>query len=552
VNRRALLAFVFLAIVILVPAILFPPKPGSVAAAGTADSLHAAPPIAAAPPSTGAPAISALTARPQNTTVPADTLNAVAVHSARYEYRFSPRGARLTSARMKDYRTFAAGDSGVAELIPAGSEYLTYQLVVGNDTVSLADWVFTASATDVAVGSGGGSVDWIATRGGVSVRLRYAFTPDAYLFRVTGQVSGLGGAGGLMVVGMGPGIRSEEADSALDFGARGVVTKAAKTENLALDALQPGERRVLTGPFEWVALKSKYFVAAILTVDTGAPQFGGAVAVGAPRSGKYAVGAHVFAALPAPGGQFTHSVYVGPQEYRGLARIGHDFEDVNPYGWSFVRPIIHPVSIWIVELMLWTHEHLSLAYGWVLILFGLVVRAVLWPLQQKSMRSQMAMQALQPELKAVQDRYKNDPQKLQQEMLRLYKEHNVSPLGGCLPMLLPMPVLFALFFVFNNTIEFRGAPFLWLPDLSRADPLFIIPLVMGLSMFAVSKLGTLGMPPNPQTQSMVYIMPVMFTVLFLRLSSGLNMYYAVSNIATIPQQWLIERERLKKAAKPPG
>jgi YidC/Oxa1 family membrane protein insertase len=165
------------------------------------------------------------------------------------------------------------------------------------------------------------------------------------------------------------------------------------------------------------------------------------------------------------------------------------------------------------------------------------------------MRSSMAMQAIQPEIKSVQERYKQDPQKMQQEVMKLYKEHGVNPLGGCLPMLIPMPVLFALFFVFRVTIEFRGVPFLWLPDLSRADPYFIIPIVMGLSMFAVSKLGQMGVPPNPQAKMMLYIMPAFLTFIFLKLSSGLNLYYAVSNIASIPQQWLIARQRLRRMGK---
>src|SRR5205807_4137499 len=133
---------------------------------------------------------------------------------------------------------------------------------------------------------------------------------------------------------------------------------------------------------------------------------------------------------------------------------------------------------------------------------------------QKAMASQLRMQAVQPLMKQVQDRYKDKPDLLQKEMMRLYKEHNVNPLGGCLPMLLPWPVLIALFFVFANTIELRGVPFLWLPDLSRADPTYIIPIVMGLSMFALSKVGQKGMPPNPQTQTMLYIMPAMMTFLF--------------------------------------
>jgi YidC/Oxa1 family membrane protein insertase len=134
-------------------------------------------------------------------------------------------------------------------------------------------------------------------------------------------------------------------------------------------------------------------------------------------------------------------------------------------------------------------------------------------------------------------------------MFKLYKEHGVNPLGGCWPMLLPMPVLFALFFVFQNTIELRGASFLWLPDLSRPDPLYIIPVLMGLSMFGLSKVGQMGMEPNPQMKMMLYVMPAMMTFLFLNFASGLNLYYAVSNIASIPQQWLLARERQKRTAR---
>jgi YidC/Oxa1 family membrane protein insertase len=118
-------------------------------------------------------------------------------------------------------------------------------------------------------------------------------------------------------------------------------------------------------------------------------------------------------------------------------------------------------------------------------------------------------------------------------------------------MLLPLPILFALFFVFANTIELRGVPFLWLPDLSRHDPLYIIPLVMGLSMFAVSKVGQMGMPPNPQAKMMLYVLPVMMTVLFVNFASGLNLYYTVQNIISIPQQYLIARRRLKQGGSGP-
>jgi YidC/Oxa1 family membrane protein insertase len=177
------------------------------------------------------------------------------------------------------------------------------------------------------------------------------------------------------------------------------------------------------------------------------------------------------------------------------------------------------------------------------------VRALLWPLNQKAMESSIRMQAVAPLIKETQERYKNEPDRLQREMMKIYKDHNVNPFGGCLPMLLPMPVLFALYFVFANTIEFRGVPFLWLSDLSRADPYYIIPIVMGLSMFALSKIGQIGVPPNPQTKTMVYFMPVFMTLLFLRFASGLNLYYAVQNLFSIPQQYLIARRRLREQGR---
>jgi YidC/Oxa1 family membrane protein insertase len=544
-DRRTLLAILLAMIVAILPAIIFPPQPpvsgsGSTAARDTG---------AVGAPQTPAPLVRierpAVTPQRQDTSAP-DT---VVVESPLYRLVFSTRGAKLVRATLKEYRSFAPGDSGPAQLLPEDGSFLAYRLVVGGDTLPLEDWSFEPSSRLLGVETEGSELVWTAAEGPVTVRLTHRFSPQSYLFGVVGEVSGVA-SGALVLIGMGPRLRSVEADSVHDFQSYGVVTKANRTESVSFSSLAPGERKELSGPFDWVAIKSKYFLAAILTRSPDRPRLGGAVAVGGERSGRYATRAYVAASLAAPGGVFEHEVYVGPQEYRRLARIGHELEDVNPYGWIF-RPIIRPFAILIVHILLWMHDTLKLPYGWVLVLFGVAVRAVLWPLNQKAMRSSMAMQAIQPQMKALQERYKKDPQKLQQELMKLYKEHGVNPFGGCLPMLIPMPVLFALFFVFANTIEFRGVPFLWLPDLSRADPYYVIPLLMGLSMYAVTKIGQIGLPPNPQAKMMLYVMPVMFTVLFANFSSGLNLYYAVSNIASIPQQWLIARERMKRQGKSP-
>jgi YidC/Oxa1 family membrane protein insertase len=151
---------------------------------------------------------------------------------------------------------------------------------------------------------------------------------------------------------------------------------------------------------------------------------------------------------------------------------------------------------------------------------------------------------VQPLMKEIQDKYKSDPQRLQQEMVKLYREHKINPLGGCLPMLLPFPILIALFFVFRDTIEFRGVPFLWLPDLSRPDPYYIVPLLMGASIFLLQWISQRMMPQsNPQ-------MPVMLVVLFLNFASGLNLYYATMNVASLPQQLYLAKERRAAASQP--
>jgi YidC/Oxa1 family membrane protein insertase len=239
-------------------------------------------------------------------------------------------------------------------------------------------------------------------------------------------------------------------------------------------------------------------------------------------------------------------------EYERLRAIGHDFDDVNPYGWAWMRPIIRPVAVGARWLLVWMHDRLGFAYGVGLIAFGVLIRILLWPLNQKAMRSSMAMQAVQPLMKELQEKHKQDPQRLQQEMFKLYKEHNVNPLGGCWPMLLPWPILFALFFVFQNTIELRGATFLWIPDLSRPDPIYVIPILMGASMYVLTKMGQLGMEPNPQMKVMLYMMPAMMTFLFLNFASGLNLYYTVMNVASLPQQWMLAKERMRRNPPAPG
>jgi YidC/Oxa1 family membrane protein insertase len=568
-DRRTIWAILLMMVIAIAPAIFFKkPSVGGEAGKRVSGADSAAPAIPSTPRSSDsvatlsrAPAAtsrdSAKSAASPLTRLPASppvadgaTDDTVRVTSPLYTYGISSRGGRLVQATLSHYRSMAPENRGApAQLIPPASRLLGLTLVRGQDTIPLHDWPFTVSPRSLEV-TGPAELKLSGSRDGITVDLTYSFRPDDYQIGVAGQVTPVGPNGGLLRVALGPTIANTEADSNENHRALALVTKHNETERADFAGLKPGEPKTVSGPFEWAAIKSKYFVTAVLTLDSTRGGISGATATAPPATSGKPSHANVELSMPLPpSGSFGFTAYVGPMEMNRLRHIGHGFDDVNPYGWPGFRTIIRPVAAGVRWLLVWMHQHLHLAYGLVLIIFGILVRAILWPLNQKAMRANMQLQAVQPMMKEIQEKYKNDPQKVQQEMFKLYKEHGVNPLGGCWPMLLPMPVLFALFFVFQNTIELRGASFLWLPDLSRPDPLFIIPVIMGLSMWGLTKVGQVGMEPNPQMKMMLYIMPVMMTFLFLNFASGLNLYYAVSNIASIPQQWMLARERKKRAAK---
>ena len=554
-DRRTIWAILFMMVIAIAPAIFIkrPPK-SAVPPVPQADTSTRVPQTdtttrvpSAQRSDSATPTVSPGPAAPAGAVRAADTVRVV---SPLYTYGISTRGGGLLDATLHRYRSMAPGQRGsTAQILPPNSQLLDLTLVIGRDTTPLRDWIFTPSADSLTVDRPT-SLRLTGSQRGITVDLTYAFRPDDYLVDVSGKVEGVGPNGGVLLVGMGPTLANTEANEVENQHALALVTKRNEAERMDFSGLKPGEPKTVSGPLEWAAVKSKYFVTAILAYDSTGGVISGANAVARASEEKRPTAADIRLSLPLPpSGTLHYSVYAGPMEYDRLSRIGHDFDDVNPYGWPGFRAIIRPVAVAVRWLLVWMHEHLHLAYGLVLIFFGILVRLLLWPLNQKAMRANLKLQEVQPLMKDIQERYKSDPQRMQQEMFKLYKEYNVNPLGGCWPMLLPMPVLFALFFVFGNTIELRDASFLWLPDLSRPDPLYIIPVIMGLSMYGLSKMGQMGMEPNPQMKMMLYVMPIMMTFLFLNFASGLNLYYAVSNLASIPQQWLLARERQKRTAK---
>jgi YidC/Oxa1 family membrane protein insertase len=393
-------------------------------------------------------------------------------------------------------------------------------------------------------------LDYTASIADVGLRISYTIPHDtaaSYVVQMRGEVSGLQGPA-YFLTDLPHTLKSAEADTIADHRSLAYSFKPQKdhARSVLFGSMDPGEKRLETGPLSWVAVKNKYFVMGILSPLNGVP-FSEVSLAGGARTSKIATTASATVVDEIRNGSFAFDVYSGPQESQRLMRLGRDFDHVNPYGWRFLQGVVHPIASKVIQALLWMHHRLNLTYGWVLVILGVLVRLALWPLNQSTMRSSLRMQELQPKLAAAQKKYK-DPVQQREAIMKVYHDAGVSPfagLTGCLPALLPMPILFALFFVFQNTIEFRGVPFLWLHDISIKDPLYILPLLMGASMYLLSWIGMRNAPPNPQAKMMGYMFPVMMTVVLVNMASGLNLYYTAQNIAALPQQWMLARERAK-------
>lgn len=571
-DKRFFLALLLTAIVIVVPPLFFRNNGGQRPTPATADSANrsvirpdspasavSSAPAAGSAPSTGTPTLQTATATGVPSTV-AFPIETTTVQTRLSRYAFSSRGAAPVSVVLDSYpsrRPTMADPKGMgrdrkppAELLPVQGSLARYRLALGRDTIALDTVPLRA---ELKQGAPGPTVTYSGTVGGRAMTLDYAVVPDSFLLHVTANVVGAP-QGSALLVGLPRTLRSNEPDTLDDINHLAVSYRLSSgdIESVGFSKLDSSEVRAETRPTHWVATRNKYFLVAYRAPNK--TPFSAVQVQGGRRSGKVANDIIAGAALPlGADGRATFDIYAGPQDFERLQTLGSDLDQVNPYG-GFMRGLVQPFAVIVMRVLLWIKHTTQLNYGWVLVLFGVIIRLALWPLNQGAMRTSLKMQRLQPELQALQKRYSDDPRKQQEAIMKVYKDHGMSPLSplmGCLPMLLPMPILFALYFVFQNTIEFRGVPFLWLPDISLKDPFYITPILMGLSMFVMTWIGSRNTPPNPQAKMMMYMMPVMLTVFFLNLASGLNLYYAVQNVAAIPQQWLLARERAKETPTAP-
>ncbi len=291
------------------------------------------------------------------------------------------------------------------------------------------------------------------------------------------------------------------------------------------------------GVADWIGVTSKYFVD-ILLPDKELSASGVRVNFvwyqdSASGMKLPVVQPGLYYSVGAPVISQTQVIYAGPRDYFVLRKFGRKLDKIINLGWWWLAPITK------IMLVLFDIIHRVVPnYGLVIIIFTILMKILLLPTAHKQMISMKKMKQLQPELKSIQERYRDDPQKMNVELMKLYRKHGVSPLSGCLPILLQMPIFFALYRALSAGFQFRAQPFLWIKDLAQQDPYYILPIIMALTMFFQQKISI----TDPKQKSMMYIMPLLFLFFFYKLPAGLVLYWTVFNILSIIHMLWVEHK----------
>ncbi|RKY49812.1 MAG: hypothetical protein DRP91_03320 [Candidatus Neomarinimicrobiota bacterium] len=468
----------------------------------------------------------------------------------------SSGGGTLKSLILKNYKSIKGKDTVLVDLIPQGQEFPLYNsfISIQGDSIKLnspfkikgplpypAKKYFTISGKDTL------SLTFVLETEYGPVTRKLTFYGNRYyitLYQDLTQIVDFIGTE-YFSINWRSGLPTTERNTKDDLYYSGAYAyTGGELDKLTVKSGKTASS-TFKGKVDWTALRSKYFTSAIIPQTNTYGYFlkGKSFTKGRKEIWKkYEMQLQFPVKTPA-----TVKIYMGPLDYYAIKSLNINLEKIMNFGFSLIRPI----SKAILWLFIYVHKFIP-NYGLVLILFSIFVKIILSPLTIKSMRSIRELQALQPKLAALTEKYKNDPQRLNMERMKLFKEHKINPMGGCLPILLQMPILWALFIIFRTTIELRQAPFmLWIKDLSAPDTIFtlpfsiplygsnvnVLPIIMLITTVLQQKFASTTVDKQQKIQS--YLFSIIFFFIFNQFPSGLNLYYSLFNILTILQQKFI-------------
>ena len=544
-EKRVLLAVVLSLAVLYVFQALFvrpvPKPPGGTntaqapaAAAPTPTSATASPPPPPEPVAEPGPAAATLLGDTEEHEVRIENQNVIAV--------FTNRGARLKSWRLKRYQDQAHQPFEIVTHDFGDAQPLPFSLAVPDAATtkrinSVLFAVHGAPAGDAPITTPTDLTFEYRADDGLQVVKQFRFTPSTYLVNFGATVT-RGSESLAPAIQWGPGVGEAEGNAG-----RGAVMPralfAVVTDVTRLSAADVGKQPTHQGDFFFAGVDDHYFMSTALTPGPSTITYQAFTIP--PPSGSKDPPRELVAYTLEPGRREAGiDFYIGPKDLEILTAIDRNLSYAIDFG--RFRIIVAP----LLRTLNWIHGFVG-NYGWSIVILTVIINVVILPLRHKQVVSMRKMQAIQPEVKAIQDRYAkfktSDPQKqnMNKELMKLYQDRGVNPAAGCLPMLIPLPVFFAFYALLYTAIELRGAPFVgWIHDLSRPDPLYITPILMGATQFWQQWI----MPAagvDPAQQKMMMIMPLIFMFIFLTLPAGVVLYWVVNNFLAIGQQYLTNR-----------
>jgi len=563
-EKRVFLAIFLCFLVLAIYQSYFaPPPPAPVVTQNTAAPAAATPPApgavpaASAPASTGATSVAPAPATPVSTAkvLIGDTVaRDIVVQTDAVTATFSTQGAVLKSYRLRGYHD-AKGEP--LELIPVDLIGVDKPFTVATDndqeSATLATALYQPSADQLSLGSQPGTLSFeYRDDSGLSARKTFYFQPDKQPFQLNVEASAdVRAAPRPITIKFGPGIGP-------GFSADGTTPRALQSFNGDILRLTPADVQTQAryeGTLRFTGVDDHYFLAVALPNPPTARAEFVPITVPIPGDPKGATRSFIaFSIRPDPGAAPAGTVklrfFIGPKDFDHLRTADSQLTYAIDVG--MFRIIVIP----LLQALRWIHSFVG-NWGWSIVVLTILINILIFPFRHRSMVSMKKMQAIQPQVKAIQDRYAKykitDPerQKMNTEMMALYKSKGVSPAGGCLPMLMTMPILLAFYQLLSHAIELRGAPFVgWIHDLSTKDPTYVWPIMMGATMFWQQRM--MPTTADPTQQKIFMLMPVIFTVMFLSVPSGLVVYWLVSNLLTIGQQYLTNHIISTKGGPPPA
>ena len=528
-NKNTIIALVLMAVVWFGFSFLFPQQQDQFPGAHQATSEQPAAPVPAPAPEPNPAAV--------------DPVNQVSFNEAReieivtdvYKAVLTTSGARLKTLSLNKFKQTTDDNSPQVYIADAQSMAETTLMTSGRDGWSIPqDAIYQLDTPESKLsltGSDSKTLNFVwQDENGIQVEKIYTFSGDRYDCQLQVKLSNHGSATrqGSLIMGLVNPWSEDMKSSRLDFVGPMTLVK----EDLKSDAVKDlaKETKVYQDP-AWTAFSTKYFMSVLIPLSTT----GNKVSITRQNHLIENLLETSYASLaPGESVNFDYLAYLGPRDLDIVKQVGHRLDESIDFGFFSV------LALPLRHVLMFFYGFVG-NFGVAIILLTVIIKMLFWPLTQKSYTSMKSMQKLQPEMQRLREKYKNDKERLNKEMMQMYKEKRVNPLGGCLPMVVQIPVFFALYKTLMVDIGLRQAPFVfWLSDLSAKDPYYITPVIMGITMFIQQKMSPTSMDPN---QAKIFmLMPVVFTFMFLNFPAGLVIYWLVNNLLTIFQQYLIHRK----------